>query len=379
STRVQATLGEAAQAVGLAAALCLRDSLLPAAIGKSPRIHELQESLLKRGQFIPEVADKNTQNLAHSAVTSASSRLRLSELPADGPLLPLTKSWAQMLPVGIGPVPKLTFTINVEKATTLQLELRSSDRPSNFTPDVTLGNKAIELAPGENQALVADFDISVAEPRYLFFCLMQNPGVVVHCSEQRVTGVLSVSNGQNPAVSNYGKQEVEQDLGVESFEFWCPERRPAGQNLAFTVEPALDLFGPDNLFNGRGRPTFGPNAWVADVNDTRPILYLEWKKPQTISQMCLTFDTDFDHPMESVQYGHPEGPMPFCVKQYRITNAEGTILAEERNNHQSRNWITFEAPVTTTNLAVEILESHGDVPAALFEVACYAERKDLIK
>ena len=379
STRVQATLGEAAQAVGLAAALCLRDSLLPAEISKAPKIQELQQGLLQRGQFIPEVPGKNVENLAHTAQLNVSSHLRLSELPADGPLLPLTKSWAQMLPVSKGPVPKVTFTVNVAKATILQVELRSSERSTNYTPDVILGSNAIELAPGENQTIVMDFDLSVDEPRYLFYCLMQDPDISVHSSEQRLTGILSVSNGQNPAVSNYGKQEVTQDLGIGSFEFWCPERRPAGQNLSCTVEPAIDLFGPENLLNGWGRPTFGPNAWVVDVDDPRPTLTLKWDAPQSIAQICLAFDTDFDHAMESVQYGHPEGPMPFCVKHYRIRDAEGTILAEERDNHQSRNWITFETPVTSKSLVIEILESHGSVPAALFEVACYAERQDLIK
>ena len=141
STRVQATLGEAAQAVGLAAALCLRDKLLPADISKVSHIHELQEGLLRRGQFIPEVPLKNPENLAHTAQITASSHLQLAELPANGPLLPLSKSWAQMLPVNAGQVPTVTLTVDVTEATILCLELRSSDRPTNHTPDVILAKK----------------------------------------------------------------------------------------------------------------------------------------------------------------------------------------------------------------------------------------------
>jgi len=33
-----------------------------------------------------------------------------------------------------------------------------------------------------------------------------------------------------------------------------------------------------------------------------------------INRIILNFDTDFDHPMESVQMGHPENRVPFCVK-----------------------------------------------------------------
>jgi hypothetical protein len=82
--------------------------------------------------------------------------------------------------------------------------------------------------------------------------------------------------------------------------------------------------------------------------------------------------------MESVQYGHPEAAMPFCVKHYRVKDAAGNIVAECRDNHQSRNWITFDAPMSTERLTIEVLESHGRVPAALFEVACYAEPQDII-
>ena len=235
------------------------------------------------------------------------------------------------------------------------------------------------MEPGTDQKILADFDVVIDEPRYVFFCLKQNPVVSVRCSEQRLTGILAVSNGQNPAVSNYGKQAPEQDIGVESFEFWCPERRPVGQNLALTIEPPLDLFTPQNVINGWARPTSAPNAWVAAFDDPLPTISLEWDQPQTIAQLCLVFDTDFDHPMESVQYGHPETAMPFCVKHYRIKDATGNIVAESKDNHQSRNWITFDAPMNTKRLTIEVLDSHAMVPAALFELACYAEREDLLK
>ena len=274
STRVQATLGEAAQAVGLAAALCIRDKLLPADVSKASHIHELQEELLRRGQFIPEVPCKNKENLAHTANITASSHLQLTELPANGPLRSLSKSWAQMLPVNAGRVPTVTFTVDAVEATTLCLELRTSDRPTNYTPDVILATKSLDLEPGEEQKIITDFDVTIDEPRYVFFCLKQNAVVSLRCSAQRLTGILAVSNGQNPEVSNYGKQAPEQDIGVESFEFWCPERRPAGQNLAMTIDPPLDVFTPQNVINGWARPTYAPNAWVAAFDDPLPILSL---------------------------------------------------------------------------------------------------------
>lgn len=90
---------------------------------------------------------------------------------------------------------------------------------------------------------------------YAFLVIQKNEKVKIHYSDQRITGVLSVFNTINKAVSNYGKQEPIEDIGVDTFEFWCPQRRPAGKNLALKVEPALGAFQAENVRNGFQRPT----------------------------------------------------------------------------------------------------------------------------
>jgi hypothetical protein len=199
---------------------------------------------------------------------------------------------------------------------------------------------------------------------------MRNPAVTVHLSDERVTGVLSLCHRNNGAVARAATQTPPPDIGIDCFEFWLPGRRPDGKNFALAVEPALDLFGPENALNGITRPTVQPNAWVADPADPLPTLTLSWRLPQTIGRIVLGFDTDFDHPMESVLLHHPERQGPFCVQQYRVRDGSGRVLAEVCDNHQTRNTIRFDEPVTTNVLAVEILKT-GGAPAAIFEVRCY--------
>jgi hypothetical protein len=76
---------------------------------------------------------------------------------------------------------------------------------------------------------------------------------------------MTVYNRINKAVSNYGKQEPPAGIGIESFEFWTPERRPGGKNLAFSMHPALNIFEPKHLVNGHVRPLppGETNVWVA--------------------------------------------------------------------------------------------------------------------
>ncbi len=121
-------------------------------------------------------------------------------------------------------------------------------------------------------------------------------------------------------MSNYGKQTPPEDIGIDTFEFWCPQRRPGGQNVALRLHTALSCFGAENVRNGLARPVNQPNAWVADLQDASPSLTLEWGSVQTIRTVVLKFDTDFDHPMESVLMGHPEHVMPFCIRDYTLYN-----------------------------------------------------------
>lgn len=366
STRVMATCGDAAQPVGIAAALCIRHGVKPADLAAPERIGWLQTELMRTGQFIPGRRLEDPADLAREAEVSASSRFVLDSLRPDGPPLPLEQSRAQMLPLPAGPVPRVSLLVNVEKPTRLRCELRTSDRPDNHTPNVLLDSKTIDLEAGENQNVDLAFDARIDEPRYVFVCLTANDNVSVRCSRQRVTGLL--------AVHYHRTQQPANDIGVETFEFWIPSRRPDGHNLAMTIDPPIDLFGPAGVTSGLTRPTRGPNAWVADPNDETPTLTLQWPEPIEPARIELTFDTDRDHPLESVFFPHPERVMPFCVKGYRVRDAMGRVIVEREGNHQTRNVLLLPGAAKTDRIMIELTETHGNAPASLFEVRCYAER-----
>src|SRR5690606_1161350 len=122
------------------------------------------------------------------------------------------------------------------------------------------------------------------------------------------------------------KQTPPEDIGVDEFEFWCPQRRPEGQNLAINISPALTCFQKGNVRNGTDRPTEQPNAWVADPDDPNPWIALEWDEARSIRRMDLVFDPDFDHPMETVLMSHPESVMPFCVRDYSILDDRNQVV-----------------------------------------------------
>jgi hypothetical protein len=390
SSRVMATGAHGGQAVGLAAKLCLEHGWVPRDLADPERVGILQQELLKTGQHIPGLRLRDAQDLVQTARLSASSEFVLSELREDTAPEPMEFSVGQMLPVAAGRFPKIIVHPYATEATELEVELRLCSRPDSHTPDELLAQQTLTLGPGRN-CIHLDFGVTIAQPTYAFLLFRKNERVSFRYSNRRVTGVLSVFNSINKAVSNYGKQEPTEDIGVDTFEFWCPQRRgaaagPAGRNLAMTIEPGLRVFSPEALRNGVQRPTNGPNAWVADPRDAAPRLVLDWPEPQTISRLELGFDSDFDHPMETVLMQHPEHVSPFCVRRYRVRDEAGTVLFEETNQYQTRRTIRFAEPVTTRQLVLEVehpsaevpgtevpgTEVPGtDVPAALLEVRAY--------
>jgi len=59
------------------------------------------------------------------------------------------------------------------------------------------------------------------------------------------------------------------------------------------------------------------------------------------------------------------------VRHYRVLAGRGSLVAEQTYDHHTRNTIAFDPPLRTDWLDIEIVSSHGPVPAALFAVRCY--------
>ena len=363
STRVMMTCAHGGQAVGMAAALGIKNNWKPADLLVKSRIQILQQALIKAGQWIPHIPMKSEMDYS----ITASSSLSLSEIPFDGDWMPLTYSTAQLLPIKRGPIPTFEVAIKANKPTQLKVSLRSSIKPYNFTPDIILGEQDFSLKEGE-QRIELDFNAKIEVATYIFLCFHQNEALSIKSSNTRITGLVSVFNKQNKAVSNYGRQEPDPTLGFEAFEFWTPSRRPNGQNIAMQIQPALRCFEASNLENGFLRPYLQPNAWVAGLKEAYPELHLKWTKPKAIQQVTLSFDTDFDHPMESSIWGHSERVTPFVIRDYQVLDEKEQVIYEKKQNYQTRNEIKLDKPMIARQLIFRFVRPSKHTPVALFSL-----------
>ena len=387
STRVMATCAHNAQAVGIAAAICSEEGLVPRDLADPKRIGRLQRDLLRTGQHIPMIEVPDQDDLAASASVTSSSTLQLSELTLTNQFVRLDCSRAMLIPVQKGRMPRIRFQARSEVETELAVQLRTCSREASFTPDkilsetiVTLGSIPLGEIQREPTALAATslasqpieiaFDNVFETPRYVMVCLIENPDVSVAVSNDRVTGVLSLSQSGNRKVSKAAIQMPPDNIGIESFEFWLPERRPGGKNIAMEFDPPLTGFDPENVFHGPERPTSAVNAWVAGGDDAAPWIELSWESPKRIGRVIVSLDTDFDHSMESVLLGHPETQMPFCASTIRLRDQDGNLLAKKGDNHQTR--CEFKIPATVTNkLRIELKGSPEKFPVSVFRVRVF--------
>jgi hypothetical protein len=372
SSRVMATCAHNTQAVAVAAAICIQNKLLPADLTEAKWMGLLQQTLIKSGQYIPNHSLNDPGNLVQKASINVSSEFQLESLSMDGNWQKLEFSMAQMIPILGGKVPSMQLKVKAGKNTILKVSLRTGQKPGNFTPEVVLEEQEINIPAGESLCDIS-FSSEIKDPQYVFVTLHANDEVQVLSSETRVTGLLTVFNKFNKSVATSSKQEPPMGIGIDDFEFWVPERRPLGQNLAFKLSEPISAFGMENLGNGVFRPTSQPNAWVAAMADENPKVQLTWSEEQEISNVTLYFDTDFDHPMESTLMGHPESEIPFCVKSFQIKDDSGEVIHREENNHQSICYIHFNKPVTTKSLVVELVKKLDYVPVSLLGITCYGK------
>lgn len=365
STRVMITSAFGGQAVGTAAALCKAYSCNPAGLLEEERMRALQQELSRDGQSIPYVPIRQDNNLITKAEIKASSTMLLDGFVFNGEWQSLDFSRGMLLPLAGDTCYTFDLDIWGETETILTADLMVSSKPYNYTPDVLLERVKCSVTTGIQKVRI-NFSVPVPQSQYTFLILRRNEQVRIGLSDKRMTGILSVANKFNKAVNNLGKQLPPEGSGFESFEFFTPERRPAGKLFSMNITPALTSFGVAELQNGYVRPYMQANAWVADWNDSEPRLTFRWEDIQTIHRVRLYLDNDTDHPMETIQWGHPEDRMPYCIEDFEIFDGQGQRIAQINGNFRTICDVTFEQPVHTHSLYFKFCRKTVNVPVALF-------------
>ncbi len=359
TVRVESTLATLGQAAGTAGALCIRHGADPRGIYER-HITELQQTLLKNDQYIPETKNEDPDDLARGAKITASSSsenqfFRREDVLKDDDAHELTTTRAVMLPTGSEPrVGTAWLLLRSKKAEPVDIEarLRGAAAQGDFSSSIDIATAKATVRPGAERWVEFDFGATVKEP---FF----------HISLPAAKGVEWRLMKTAPAGSCRA-------YGGTASKPWTPHE---GQYYAAATEPprALPLdMRAENVIDGVAR-IVGKQTHVWSSDPTKPLpqwIELDLGEPKRFNVVQLTFDTDMN-------LRWPAKPLAKqCVRDYEIACDDGAggwrTLASVKDNFQ--RWRPHRFPsVTARKVRVTITRTNGDPAARLFETRLYAE------
>ena len=346
STRVQGTCAIVGQAVGTAAAMCIEYGVRPRGLGQT-RIGELQRRLLKDDCHIIAVRNIDPEDLALKAATCASSSALL-EVTAAGEWMPLDFGRGQMISFSSPYVRTVSLLLRSERSEAVELsaQLVRATRLDDFhLPEVVASVRSTLLPHGE-WWVDLDFETGI-EPEWPHWIKLD-----------ATSGVSWAYTSWEPI----GTQRAEwyEDLGQ-----W---RHVRGTHC-FRTSPESRPYGAPNVVNGMARAEVGPGIWISDASQELPQwVELQFREPQSVDTVHLTFDTNLDRMPET-------GPVPECVRDYRVLIDDGTGYHEAvavRGNYQRRRIHRFpRTRAARVRLVVEA--THGVPQARVYEIRLYCE------
>lgn len=139
-------------------------------------------------------------------------------------------------------------------------------------------------------------------------------------------------------------------------------------------------FAPENVINGISRSEGEQsNLWVSDgISEGGEALTLNLGEQKPISEVRLTFDSNFNHPIKITLSGKRQsqqrvGVPPELVKDYTVSLIRcGEVVAQKeiKDNHQRLNSVKFDT-VTADTVKITVNSTNGDANARIFEVRIY--------
>jgi hypothetical protein len=379
SVRLQRTLAAIGQAAGTAAALCKQHKCRPRDMCAS-HITELQQLLLKEDQSIPGCVNSDPDDLARLAAISADEERRFIPDKTDQ-WISVTSPCGVMLWDWPKDLAAASFRLrNNGEETMVKATLKLRSWPQGWKEHKATGGFpyeecANEVEWGDDNSPELFKDVACAEASVLpgeqMVLFRWNAQLIRKCDtvdEERYIIEIDTNPQIAMAVDNQffaGARFVRKRADdYEAFPS-CP---------VMAIDPVPVYGEAVNIIDGISRRfSYNPiHMWQTWTPAPHHVL-LEWKEPQRINMVQITFDTLMRtfHEMPLDRGKRVNGK---CVKDYRIlamTGGEWVVLADIRENyHRFRRHSFREIAADKVMLAVDACWS-PDQCVGVYEVRVY--------
>ncbi len=362
TVRVQNTIATLGQAVGTAAALCIKHGEMPRGIYQR-HMRELQQLLIKNDQFIPNVKNEDAGDPCLTATASASSfsktEIMRIEHGTEGELIPLDTALMLFRPViskePINEVYVKLHSTNAEPTTvTLHAWEEGHDIDTFANPGERVTGQGVVPPMGESWVKIP-LHLELDQHKYLdksYIRVWIDPvdGISWRSMKDLSFYYLSGKRDEN------GKWKTK---GSSGFRFATKE----------PIERLADC-SPANVVNGWSRILDADRyEWVSDPTEQLPQwIALNFKTPTEINSVSVVFNTDLTDPATCWTSKIPE--VPCCVKDYDVEIFDGSdwkTVASVSENFMRKRTHTFETTVVE-KVRVTVRATWGDPSARVQEI-----------
>ncbi len=158
------------------------------------------------------------------------------------------------------------------------------------------------------------------------------------------------------------------------------DEKDFARKATFTASSAKSNGTPQNVVNGISRKLGDEtNAWISDGLSTNgETLCMKLDAPHTISELRLTFDSNFAYPIRVTMSANRQaqqriGVPPELVKDYTITafrNGKAVYTKDIKDNHQRHNVVAIP-PVECDAIEFRFTATNGAADVTVYEVRAY--------
>jgi FAD dependent oxidoreductase/F5/8 type C domain len=363
STRVINTIATCAQAIGTAAALCLKYDLSPRELGKK-KIVGLQQALLKNDLQIFGIPNLDPRDLARDALIIASSYAK--SLPCtpktmipSGRSHPLNFYRAVMFPAPAQKIDSISILLKSENKSPVPVKMglrkapafgqfEIAQEPFTFFDKTNLAVAEVMVPPGGPHWVTGKIDTEVQPKDFYWVYLEPAPGISWMLTDRGLP--WSCRGFRTGAWENAGNRN-----GI-----YC-----------LAVSPPLNYEGtsPENIINGLKWPRdMEFNLWASDPEESFPQwIELKFPKEREFNKVMITFDTGFTPPTNR----QPRSSLTVQSYHIQIPDDGGwkTLVSVSDNRHRFQVH-EFER-VKADRMRVLITGTNGDRSARIYEVRIY--------
>ncbi len=357
STRLMATCGAEGQAVGTAAALCIKYDCSPRDVGRD-HIRELQRLLRRDDAHLLDWPLREDDNLARRAQITASSFA--ASVPYDRHAIRPWKAHqcdvhdrAVRLPWR-GGVLQCAWALldnRTDHPLDVRLELRLADTTEEMARAKAAAIAQTQAPPGRHWVRF-DFNFDCGDAQALWFVLPATKGLSWWLTD-RAPG--------------------------DAWRAWSPaghsDWHQVGEVYALCTDPVVAMTEdcrPEKVADGFMRPR-GTDfcGWVSAPGEKLPQwLELRWPEPQTVAQVEIVFDTNLDARWPRNLY-EPEVVRDYAI-EYIGPDGQWREIVRVTDNYDRLRVHRF-SPIETRALRLRVLKTGGAPEARVFELRAYAQ------